>query len=101
MRPNLMAQPKKRYLFPLTQLIISVISLSLYSPAFCDSLLWERALEYRQKGYEAQAAGLLQEALNFYQKAIQINPYQAPVYNDLGVVYEMLGEGAAAKEAYL
>lgn len=96
-----MAQPKIKYHFCIIQLITSTLSLSLCSPAFCGSLLKENALEYRQQGYDAQKAGMLPEALSFYQKAIQLDPSSAPVYNDLGVVYEMLGEPANAEQAYL
>lgn len=96
-----MTHPKKRYFFLIIPFIISVISLSLCGSALCDNLLKENAIEYRQKGYEAQKSGMLVEALSFYQKAIQVDPSQAPVYNDIGVVYEMLGEAANAEQAYL
>lgn len=95
-----MPQPKKRYLFLIIPLFTGVISLSLCGVARCENLLKESAIEYRQKGYEAQAAGMLGEALIFYQKAIQIDPMQAPVYNDIGVIYEMQGEVERAEQAY-
>jgi tetratricopeptide (TPR) repeat protein len=84
-------------IFPVTILICA----SAHSSAFCQSLLQNEAFLYRQKGYDAQQAGLLGEALSFYQKAIQIDPAFAPVYNDLGVVYETLGQPDTAEQAYL
>lgn len=96
-----MTQPSKRYPFLVIPIIISVISLSLCAALRCDSPPRENAVEYRQKGYEAQKSGMLLEALSFYQKAIHTDPSWAAVYNDLGVVYEMLGQSADAERAYL
>ncbi len=84
----------------IVSLIISV-SVSSGRNAFCQSLLQDEAFIYRQKGYDAQQAGLLYDALSFYQKAVQIDPTFAPVYNDLGVVYETIGDAATAEQAYL
>lgn len=95
-----MAQPRKRYLFFIISLFISVSFLSLCGVARCETLFKESAIEYRQKGYEAQAAGMLGEALIFYQKAIQMDPMQAAVYNDIGVIYEMQGDVERAEQAY-
>lgn len=94
-----MTQPRVKYSFYIIQLLI--IALSIVSPAFCESLLKENALEYRQRGYQAQKAGLLPEALSFYQKALQMDPTSSVVYNDAGVVYESLGQVENAEEAYL
>lgn len=96
-----MAQPKVGYLFNVAQLIIIHLFFSTVSPAFGENLLKEEAIEYRQKGYSAQQSGMLADALIFYEKAIQIDPGSSPVYNDLGVVNEMLGQPDIAEEAYL
>lgn len=96
-----MAQPKIKHLFYITQLLVINFCIAIASPAFCESLLKENALEYRQRGYQAQKAGMLAEALSFYQKALQIDPGSCVVYNDLGVVYETLGQLENAEEAYL
>ena len=74
-------------------LVFSFVPLS-FSEAKRDSQ------EYRDKGYEAQRAGNLDMALNYYQKAIQLNPYNAVPYNDIGVVFEAKGMIEEAKEAY-
>lgn len=97
-----MAQPKARYLFRAAQLILFNLFFSTASSAFTEpTLLKEEALEYRQKGYEAQSSGMLADALIFYEKSAQIDPTSAPVYNDLGVVNEMMGQFDTAEEAYL
>jgi len=61
----------------------------------------KRVQEYRDKGYQAQRLGNLDMALNYYQKAIDLNPYYAVAYNDIGVVLESKGDTKRAKEAYL
>lgn len=96
-----MAQPKTKHLFYITQLLVINLCIVIASPAFCESLLRENALEYRQRGYQAQKAGMPQEALSFYQKALQIDPASCVVCNDLGVVFETLGQIENAEEAYL
>lgn len=95
-----MTQPKIKSLFYISRLLVIILYTAIASPAYCESLLREDALEYRQRGYQAQKAGMLAEALSFYQKAIQIDPGLAAVYNDLGVVYETLGQIERAREAY-
>lgn len=96
-----MAQPKIRYLFYIIQLLAINLCIAIVSPAFCESLLKEDALDYRQRGYQAQKAGMPAEALGFYQKALEIDPASCVVYNDLGVVFETLGQIENAEEAYL
>lgn len=60
----------------------------------------EEAMEYRAQGLEAQKRGDLDTAFTFYQKAIQLDPNYAVVYNDLGVLYETKGEFDRAEENY-
>ncbi|OGX23443.1 MAG: hypothetical protein A3J51_00175 [Omnitrophica WOR_2 bacterium RIFCSPHIGHO2_02_FULL_45_21] len=97
----LMVQPETKYPFYITQLLVINLCIAIASPAFCAGLLTENALEYRSRGYQAQKAGMLAEALSFYQKALQIDPASCVVYNDLGVVFETLGQIENAEEAYL
>lgn len=68
-----------------------------------DSLsdLQKQAREYRFQGYQLQRMGDMENALGFYQKAIEIDPSYAPPYNDLGVIYEAGGSAERAEQAYL
>ncbi|MBD3245793.1 MAG: tetratricopeptide repeat protein [Candidatus Omnitrophica bacterium] len=60
----------------------------------------EQARQYREAGYRHQSAGDLQRALQYYQKAVQMDPTYAEVVNDLGVVYEAMGDLGRAEELY-
>ena len=63
--------------------------------------LQKTARLYRQQGIGMQRAGNLDGAMSFYQKAIELDPYYAVIYNDLGVIYETKGEASRAEESYL
>lgn len=63
--------------------------------------LQEQARAYRAQGYEAQQNGKIEEALNYYQKAVLLDPEYAVAYNDAGVILEALGSLEAAQEMYL
>lgn len=95
-----MVSPTRKFLYTPLKIIISIVILSVSRPVFCGELLKEQSIEYRQKGYEAQKSGMLGEALTYYQKAMQLDPSSALIYNDLGVIYESTGELAIAEEAY-
>jgi len=60
----------------------------------------QEARVYRQKGYQAQRRGHLKSAMAYYQKATFLDPSYATPYNDLGVIYEVLGKLEDAKHAY-
>ena len=62
--------------------------------------LQEQARSYREAGLENQNMGNLPAAMNFYQKAIAMDPTCAMTYNDLGVIYEAAGFSNRAKESY-
>lgn len=96
-----MTQPKNGVLSK--AFLFSIVLICLFnSPLFAeDNILKEQARDYRSKGYEAQKSGLLVDAISYYQKAISIDPYYVCAYNDLGVVYEMLGDVNAAESVYL
>ena len=81
-----MVSPTRKFLYTPFKIIISIAFLSVSRPVFCGELLKEQSIEYRQKGYEAQKAGMLGEALTYYQKAMQLDPSSALIYNDLGVI---------------
>ncbi len=56
---------------------------------------------YRNKGLQAQNMGNLQEALSWYQKAVEMDPSYAIAYNDIGVIYESNGLISVAEQNYL
>lgn len=56
---------------------------------------------YRQQGVQLQAVGNVGGAASFYRKAIELDPFYAVPYNDLGIIYEMQGNPQSAEESYL
>lgn len=58
------------------------------------------AVEYRDKGLQAQREGDIDTALVYYQKAVEMDPTFALAYNDAGVIYESKGWLEQAKQAY-
>ncbi|MDP3723228.1 MAG: tetratricopeptide repeat protein [Candidatus Omnitrophota bacterium] len=60
----------------------------------------QEARVFRDQGYQAQQQGDFQTAIRYYEQAIQVDPAYATPYNDLGAVYETLGQPDKAKEAY-
>lgn len=65
------------------------------------SLSQEQARGYRSEGLRLQSIGNLDAAMSLYQKALELDPAYAVVYNDLGIIYEIKGFFARAEESYL
>ncbi|MFA5270831.1 MAG: tetratricopeptide repeat protein [Candidatus Omnitrophota bacterium] len=63
-------------------------------------MLNEEAVSYRKEARRLQAAGDLDGAFKYYQKATELDPYNIETINDLGVVYEGLGDTITAVEMY-
>ena len=63
--------------------------------------LQKQARIYRNQGLQLQRIGGLDEAMAYYQKAIELDPAYAVAYNDLGIVYESKGFIDRAEESYL
>jgi len=63
--------------------------------------LQDQARLYRQQGQKAKEMGELDEAVNFFQKAIVLDSSYAACYNDLGILYEAKGLIERAEECYL
>ena len=42
----------------------------------------------------------LQDAQNYYQKVLKIDPNYTPAHNNLGAIFKQLGELEKAKECY-
>ena len=72
--------------------ILLVAIALIYFPSFGYAKgLSDNAEEYRVKGYEAQIKGDAESAIEFYQKAVNLDPKYAAPHNDLGILYETKG----------
>jgi tetratricopeptide (TPR) repeat protein len=60
-----------------------------------------QAQSYRKEGLKAQEKGDLDTAMEYYQKAEYLDPYNPVIHNDLGIVYEKKGWLGRAEDAYL
>jgi len=65
------------------------------------SSLQREARAYRSQGLEYQRIGNLDAAMELYQKAIELDPLYAVVYNDLGITLEEMDRAEQAEEYYL
>ena len=85
-------------------LLILLLFLFTFQNAFAQvDVKKNTAEEYRLHGYDEQQKGNLEEALAYYQKAVTLvsEPMSAPIYNDMGVIYEQMGLFSQAQESYL
>ncbi|MFA4991556.1 MAG: tetratricopeptide repeat protein [Candidatus Omnitrophota bacterium] len=60
----------------------------------------EEAESYRAKGYDAQENGDVDTAIEWYQKAIGLDPRYAAPHNDLGILFETKGWLDRAESEY-
>ncbi len=65
------------------------------------SLLQKDASKYQKLGREAQEKNDLDNAISYYKKAVYIDPYNAKMLNDLGVIYEQRQMYKDAETTYL
>jgi Flp pilus assembly protein TadD len=65
------------------------------------SALQKQARLYRDQGHVLQQRGEFDSALDFYRKAIELDPSYAVVYNDLGTIYDARGLIDLAEQSYL
>ncbi len=72
----------------------------IHSEALADSKK-EVAENYRQKGLKAYQSGKLNEALENYNKALELEIESPDIYNDTGVLYERIGATGKAEAYYL
>lgn len=70
------------------------------NPLWASELPKKQAHTFRKQGYEAQLKGDYTSALSFYKKAIELDPFYAIAYNDLGIVYEKMNLLSEAERAY-
>lgn len=61
----------------------------------------QAAVQARSTGYQLQKAGDYTAALKELKKATRLDPYYAAPHNDLGILYEELGNAKNAEQAYL
>ncbi len=98
----------KRGFFPLyltnkTPLLTGGVCLFLLFgvPRPAEALVDLEAPVYRNQGYYAQQRKQWDAAIKNYQKAVAIDPFYATPHNDLGIIYEKLGELEKAERHYL
>ncbi|HQP91905.1 MAG TPA: tetratricopeptide repeat protein, partial [Candidatus Omnitrophota bacterium] len=87
-------------ILPKIVLSVFLISCAQFSWAELSVEIKKTAVEYRDKGLEAQKNGDMDTALIYYQKAMELDPTMAAAYNDAGVIYESKGWNDRAKQAY-
>ena len=80
--------------------LLILISLCIIVPSYAFTPMNEEARVYREEGYRLQSMGDWEEALSYYQKAVEMDPLFVEAYNDLGVVYENNGDDQSALRMY-
>jgi Flp pilus assembly protein TadD len=78
-----------------------ILSLVAFQPILFANTLEDTAEDYRLQGFNEQQKGHLDEALVFYQKALSLGLENAVLLNDLGVIFEQLGDVVQARIHYL
>lgn len=71
-----------------------------FKPQYSLSQTQKQARKYREEGLERQRLGDIDEAYKLYLKAKELDPAFAPIYNDLGIIYEMKGMTRKAEAHY-
>ncbi|MBF0384920.1 MAG: tetratricopeptide repeat protein [Candidatus Omnitrophica bacterium] len=89
------------------EILVQVLSLILFIsfisyPGLIKAEVVEpRADQFRAKGYEEYKQGNLEDALYYYNKAIEKGYNKAVILNDLGVLFEESGKLKEAEASYL
>lgn len=81
-------------------ILFLIFPASVVSAQLTQEVSKNMAMEYRDKGLQAQRIGDLETAMTYLQKAVEMDPSLAVAYNDLGVLYEAKGWTDRAKLAY-
>ena len=82
-------------------LILFILGISVFAFAQDINTKQGMARDYRNQGWELQRRGDLDGAMSLYQKAIEIDPFYAVAYNDLGIIYESNAWLDRAEQSYL
>ncbi|MBF0331656.1 MAG: tetratricopeptide repeat protein [Candidatus Omnitrophica bacterium] len=97
-----MLRPLSRYSVQWSILLFSLILASSATAAGVDQTFEMKDAEaYHARGYEAQMQGNLTQAQFLYERARAYNPNDPSLLNDLGLVYEALGQSELAEAQYL
>jgi len=96
-----MTSPSIKTISIMTAVSASIVFCAVAFSSTNTSTFKEQSRIYRQQGLEVQKDGDLEGAANLYQKAIQLDPTNIIPYNDLGVVYDLMGMPDLAEQAYL
>lgn len=56
----------------------------------------QRALEINKKGENYYHNGSLEQAINYYQQALEYNPFDGQIYSNLGLAFSKIGRNAEA-----
>ena len=83
-----------------TVLFLLLLLLPVFLCNANDGLVGEQAKQYRQEGQRLRDAGDLSRALVYFQKAAEMAPQWAQVHNDMGVIYEGMGDDNTAIKLY-
>lgn len=82
-------------------ILFTKITIFSYSYAGGAYLSDEEAKEYRFKADKLQREGKLEQAIEYYQKAIGLDKYCASAYNGMAICYEKKDWPSRAEEWYL
>ena len=87
--------------FFLSILLVILFQSAWGNPSWVYAHVDLEAPSYRDQGYHAQQKGQLDIAIQYYQKAIALDPFYATPHNDLGIVYETQEKLEEAEREYL
>lgn len=94
------SKPILPLLFQWSALLFLGLCLTGASDVKPGELVVQEAAVYRAEGRRLQEKGRPKEALTVYQKAVAVDPEYTDAYNDMGVMFETLGQNLRAEEAY-
>ena len=78
-----------------------LISLLTFQSSTFANNTEKTAQDYRAQGYDEQKKGNFDKALALYTKALELGIENEVLYNDIGVIYEQLGDRQQARTSYL
>ncbi len=96
--------------YPAVALVLLLTAVSLARNALWqdDATIWtptlnvfpNKARGYNEVGVHFLNEGKFEEAYGFLRRSLELNPYQQPIWNNLGQVYEGLGRIDMAIQTY-